>query len=87
MQEVTGSNQMEVSSTRVNGTPVWQKRSNTYGFMVKSKPSTWRVYGTKAQRKAFRKGDKSGRHDAVVQRGAAKLLGFALSHIYARPVN
>lgn len=70
----------------IKGELVWQKESNTFGDFIASKKTTWRPYGTKAQRKAVVKSLTQGRDrqkQEIIHRGAAKIIGLALSHIYA----
>lgn len=76
-----------VAQPRVfNGEPVWQRASNTFGDFVAKAKTTWRIYGTKAQRKAHKKSLTMNRDrvkQEMIHLGAAKILGLCSSHIYA----
>lgn len=87
MQELTGSTDvMEKDTTEL----VYNKETNTMVKFTPSPKTTWRTYGTKAQRKAFRKA-QTDRVDWCKQdrinAGMAITLGLAASHIYVnKPV-
>jgi hypothetical protein len=72
---------------RVKGTPVWQKASNTFGYLVASPKTSWRTYGTKAERKAFRKecvAKPDWKKQERINEGSAIIHGLCASHIHAR---
>lgn len=91
MNTLTGSTMDQVIMDEVNNNNelVYNNQSNTMVKFTPSPKTTWRNYGTKSQRKAFKKSlttPVNHHKQTRINTGAAILLGLAASHIYADKV-